>query len=328
MAKNVLNCEAIVYKNNKATKIRTGSKSPKTSAGYNLTSLFIGAEGTLGIITSICLKIRKNFASQQTVACQFNTIQQAIDLVVTLKESIQFRRVELLDALQTAACVSFSTIEYLSPNKHTLLIELGGNEYAVAEEVKIIKALLDQIDVHNLVILQNQKSIEEIWMMRKNACPAAIQFIDKNKKAMATDVSVPLSKLNACINNCYQHMNRLGIKAPLVAHVGDGNFHFTILLDPSNELDCKRAQEFSKCIIDESLKLGGTCTGEHGIGLGKKKYLAMEHGDSLFLLEKIKKAFDPLNIFNPGKIINLKNQHLISIKALAIENAQQNSCKL
>lgn len=305
MMKNVMGCRVIVYKEQKALMINTGTKAIKSSAGYPLTQIFVGAEGTLGVITEVVLRIRKNFFSSKTLCCQFDEIHDAVSFVINLKGLVQFRRAELLDKLQTSACVAYSNITFLHPDKVTILMELGGNELTVNEEAKLILEQAHHYGIENIKIVNDKQSAEPIWMMRKNACFAAIQLIDPSKKAMATDASVPISKLAECIKACYQHMQRMGIKAPLISHVGDGNFHFTLLVDPLNAQDLDQALTFNKCVIDEALKVGGTCTGEHGIGLGKINYLKSQHGDSLFLMERIKESFDPLGIFNPGKIVTL-----------------------
>ncbi|SRR5579883_271090 len=305
MAKNVIGCDVVINKSGKAGKISIGTKSPKSSAGYNLLTLFAGAEGTLGVITEICVKIRENFTHYRTICCQFDEIQKVVNFVVNMKKSVHFRRIELLDKLQTKACVIYSKINDLHADKNTLIIELAGNDYLVDHESKLIIDYLNCHFAENIKIFNDKKSAENIWMMRKNACPAAIQVIGKSKKAMATDASVPISKLDECIQACYLHMEKYGLEAPLVAHIGDGNFHFTILLNPDDQEEMQRALKFNQCVVREALKVGGTCTGEHGIGLGKKSYLEAEYGDSLFLMRKIKQAFDPLGIFNPGKVIDV-----------------------
>jgi len=305
MKNNVMACSFIGYKDDRALKIKAGSKSQKTSAGYNIMSLLVGSEGTLGIITEITLKIRKNFLHYSTIVCQFETIQQAVNFVSQTKGLIPYRRVEFLDKLQTKACKIFSSIDFLCENKNTILIELFGNEFSVCEEVRLVEKYLRMNSAANIKVFSDRESSTDIWKMRKNACPAAISLIDSSKKAMATDTSVPLSKLSVCIEACYKHMRELGLTAPLVAHIGDGNFHFTIILNPNNSLELERAKRFNKLVVDEALKVGGTCTGEHGVGLGKIDYLELEHGDSIFLMIGIKKTFDPINIFNPGKIFNL-----------------------
>ncbi len=185
---------------------------------------------------------------------------------------------------------------------HTLIIELAGNKLAVAEEASLVKNCLIENVAVNLNIYNDKQSAEPTWKMRKFAAQAAIHYIDKNKSIMSTDVSVPISKLAACINACYGHMHDYGIKAPVVAHVGDGNFHFVILINPNNKNELENTRRFSGLIVSEALKAGGTCTGEHGIGHGKKDYLLQEHSGSLETMKQIKKLFDPCDIFNPGKI--------------------------
>lgn len=309
MNKNVRSCDAVVYKNGRSTKISTGTKSTKSSAGYNLTNLFVGSEGTLGVITEVTLQIRRNFPVHNTICCQFVDITQAVQFVSSMKGIIQFRRIELMDKLQTEACVNHSKISFLDVDKHTVIIELAGNEGAVCEQVELLTTYLGTHNALNVKTFEGIKEAEEIWMMRKNACPAAMQLIDSTKKAMATDVSVPMSKLAECIRECYGHMHSLGIRAPLVAHVGDGNFHFTVLVNPDNSEEIRVATEFNKMIIEEALKCGGTCTGEHGIGIGKMEHLQKQHGDTLFIMEAIKTSMDPENIFNPGKVFVVRKKH-------------------
>ena len=305
MAKNVLACDVVTYKEERALKINLGTLAQKSSAGYNLLSLLIGAEGTLGVVTKICLKIRKDFLCHKTICCQFEAIQAAVEFIIAVKGKVNFRRAELLDKLQTEACLKYSDLNsLLYQNKNTIIIELAGNDAVIKAEIKILLEALNKYKVEHIKIFEDKKSAEVIWMMRKNACPAAIQLINKNKKAMATDVCVPLSKLNECIQSCYDHMNKLGLKSPLVAHIGDGNFHFTLLINSEDQFEIEKAKEFGKCVVEEALKVGGTCTGEHGIGIGKKEHLHNEHANSIFLMEAIKLSFDPLKLFNPGKVFS------------------------
>lgn len=305
MSKNVMGCNVAVYRDEKALIVKTGAKSPKTSAGYNLTGLLIGSEGTLGVITAACLKIRRKFTYEKTISCQFDDIADAVSFVIALKEQVQFRKVELMDKLQTEACLSTAPFDCFESNKNTILIELAGNHLALDEEVNLITAAVKKYNAIHYHIHNDKQIANEIWMMRKNAGPAALFYFDQKKRAMATDVCVPLSQLAACIKACYAHKKRLGIIAPLLAHIGDGNFHFTIIFDPNDTLEFKNALAFSRCVVEEGLKRGGTCTGEHGIGIGKIDYLELEHGDNLFLMKKIKQAFDPYGIFNPGKVFKM-----------------------
>ncbi len=304
MSKNILNCDVIVYEGERAKKIHVGTRSPKSSAGYNLLNLFIGSEGTLGIFTEITLKIRKNFTHDCTIICQFEEIEDAVNFVVSAKSHVNFRRAEFLDKLQTRACVAYSSINFLNEDQHTLLIELASNPIVVEEEVKTVKKYLEANNANSIKIFLDKASAEKIWMMRKNAAYAARQLLGPTKSIMVTDVSVPLSQLPHCIAACYKHLALCNVEAILVAHIGDGNFHFGMAIDPTNPQELTKAKKFSDLVIKEGLKAGGTCTGEHGIGSGKKDYLEIEHSTSLFLMRKIKQAFDPYNIFNPGKILN------------------------
>ena len=314
MSKNVRSCEVVVYKHGKAAKVTTGTTSTKSSAGYNLTNLFVGSEGTLGVITEITLQIRKNFPVHHTICCQFNEISQAINFVTSMKGIVQFRRAELMDKLQTEACLKFSGVPGLEKDKHTIIVEIAGNIGSVEEQIALLHTYLLTHEAINITTFESMHAAANIWMMRKNACLAAIQLIDSSKKAMATDISVPTSKLFNCILACYEHMQTLKLRAPLVAHVGDGNFHFTLIIDPSNSEELRLATEFNTRIVGEALKFGGTCTGEHGIGLGKIAHLHKQHADTIFLMEGIKCILDPENIFNPGKIVPLKKKFFFEPK--------------
>lgn len=304
MAKNVVHCSVVVFDANGVVQIQVGSKAPKTSAGYNLLGLFVGSEGTLGIITEVTLKIRKNFAFHKTICCQFYDIRQAISTAIALKDVVQLRRFEFLDKLQTNACISYSNIDYLRKDYHTVLIELAGSKAQVESESDQVQNCIRLNKAINSKCFNDVKGAEEIWSMRKQAAIAAIHFIGKNKKAIVTDVSLPLSKLADCMEASYRYMDDCGIKAPVIAHIGDGNFHFTMVVDPSNEKEIQMAKQFNKLVVTQALKMGGTCTAEHGIGLGKKHFLQAEHGDSIFLMKAIKQAFDPYGIFNPGKVLS------------------------
>jgi D-lactate dehydrogenase (cytochrome) len=303
MSRNVICAEVVTYDENKATKIKLGSLAPKSSAGYDLKSIFLGSEGTLGVFTSLGLKIRKKLSSQVTMTCQFASLKDAIDFVIETKKEINFRKVELLDQRLTAACICYSNVNYLVDSKCTVLLELAGNIAQVQCEKNIIIEYLQRKNINDYYIFEQQEEVRNVWMMRKYACQAAIAMYGENKKIISTDVSVPMSKLFSCIEACYRHMDNMQIMASLVAHVGDGNFHFIILVDPEDDEVIHLAHEFHSMVINEGLNHNGTCTGEHGIGLGKKGYLHAEKRASYFLMQRVKMLFDPKNIFNPGKVL-------------------------
>jgi D-lactate dehydrogenase (cytochrome) len=306
MRENVRYCEAIVYVNGKAEKLKTGTLASKTSADLSVKSLLIGSEGTLGVITKIAVNIRKNFSCSQTLLCQPKDIEQAIELYVELKDQVRFRRVEWLDALQTEACLFYSEEHFsLDSHKNTLLMELAGESFVVEHECKLVLEKLAQLSVHPVQVFSSAEAAKSLWMMRKQAGMTAIHYFGAGKKAKSTDVAVPLHALTACIKECYERMHTVNIQAPCIAHIGQANFHFKLLMDMNNAEEVEKMEKFDAFVTETALKYQGTCTGEHGIGMGYKlNFLEKEFGTAyLKITENIKQAMDPLNILNPGKKI-------------------------
>lgn len=304
MAKNLSQCEVVIYQEGKAKLIKTGSRALKSSAGYQLSSFFVGSEGTLGVVVKATLRLRKKNLCTETICLQFDSIHTAIQLIIGLKGTVNFKRAELLDAQQTEACIQYSKILYLNRNKHTLLIELGGNPQAVVEEIALIHEALNELPHEKIDLSDDNNRQDELWLMRKNAAPAVVAFRDHNKKAVNTDICVPLSALIHCIDFAYHHAAKAELYAPLVAHIADGNFHFTLVVNPADNHEMQQAKLFHDKIVTEAIACGGTCTGEHGIGMGKIEYLIQEHESSVHLMKLLKRTMDPIGIFNPGKIIS------------------------
>lgn len=285
--------------------ITTGSRSKKTSAGYNLTGLFIGSEGTLGIITEVQLRLSPIPESIISGICHFNNIEEAVNSV---KEIIQFgipvARIELLNAEQMEISINYSQLRGLEI-KPTLFFEFHGSESSNIESIENAKDICETNN--NGFKFSWSKDFEErnkLWKARHDVY-WSVKALKPNSRVYTTDACVPITKLAECIKFAESEIGKFNLKAPIIGHVGDGNFHVTVLYDPQNRDDFRIIREFSDKLVEKSLELGGTITGEHGIGLNKKAYLAMEHGDSVSLMKLLKTSIDPKNIMNPGKIFDL-----------------------
>lgn len=282
--------------------ITTGGRARKSSAGYDLTRLYVGSEGTLGLITEVQLRL---FGRPETIAsavCQFQTLDGAVAAVVLANQmGIPLARIELLDDLQMRACIAYSKLDGLM-ELPTLFLEFHGTPSAVAEHVEAVRHIFDD---HGGGVYRWATKNEErthLWKARHAAYHAAKQ-LRPGCEAFATDACVPISRLADCINSCRKRAQELDLLAPIVGHVGDGNFHMIVLFDPDSESEKQAAEELSSYVASAAIELGGTCTGEHGIGMHKRAALRKEHGDAVNIMATIKRALDPLNIMNPCKII-------------------------
>lgn len=302
MKHNVMGLQAIIPN---GECLDVGTKAIKSSAGYDLTSLFIGSEGTLGLITEVTLRLHPKPRYTMVAVCQFTELQQAVDTVVKLlKENLQFTRVELADSLQMDACIKYTGITGFD-SSNTLFFELEGNDSDYLEkQLDVIKTISAENLRTTLEIATEKTRCEELWRARKMAGKAALA-LEPAKSGMVTDVCVPRTKLAECIKECKKWVTFSGLIAPLVGHVGDGNFHFTILVNKNDPQEIEKAKSLNAHIVKSALKMGGTISGEHGIGLGKKDFMLLEHSAAtLDIMRRLKKAFDPQNILNPGKVIN------------------------
>ncbi len=284
--------------------ITTGGRSKKTSAGYNLTGLFIGSEGTLGIITEIQLRLSPIPESIISGICHFNEVEEAVNSV---KEIIQFgipvARIELLNAEQMEISINYSQLSGLEI-KPTLFFEFHGSESSNVESIENVKDICETSNGFKFSWSKNFEERNKLWKARHDVY-WSVKALKPNARVYATDACVPITKLAECIKFAESEIGKFNLKAPIIGHVGDGNFHVTILYDPQNRDDFRIIREFSDKLVTKSLELGGTITGEHGIGLNKKEYLAMEHGSSVPLMKLLKTSIDPKNIMNPGKIFDL-----------------------
>ena len=283
--------------------VRTGGRARKSAAGYDLTRLFIGSEGTLGIITELTLKLTRLPEAVAAAVCAFPTVAAAVDTVIRLIEAgIHLARIELLDELQMDAVNKYSGLTCkVAP---TLFFEFHGTAQVVAENAKAAGVIASQHGGADFQWATEETERKRLWQARYDSYYAACN-LRPGSIGYVTDVCVPISRLAECIAKTKALLETSDMVAPLLGHVGDGNFHVVFPLEPNNRDELAKAQHLSRHIVDIALEMDGTCTGEHGIGIGKREALQKEHGDAVGLMRAIKNALDPGNIMNPGKIFNL-----------------------
>jgi len=282
--------------------IQTGSRARKSSAGYDLTHLFVGSEGTLGILTEVTLRLHPFSAAVAVAVCSFGTVHGAVETVI---EGIQLgaglARVEFLDDKQIEAINRYSHIAL--PVLPTLFFEFHGiSKGEVEERALLMQSLAAEHGGSSFEWKTNLKDMEELWSTRHNAYFAS-RALRPGAEVLTTDVCVPISRLAECIAETRSGLANFSFPATIVGHVGDGNFHVLCVIDPKNPAELEEASRFSEQTVRLALRMSGTCTGEHGIGIGKMKYLADEHGHAVEVMRTIKKALDPDNRLNPGKIV-------------------------
>jgi D-lactate dehydrogenase (cytochrome) len=280
--------------------VTTGGRARKSSAGYDLTRLLVGSEGTLGVITSLTLKL---YGIPETIlagVCTFDTLEGACNATIAaLQMGLPLARIELLDEVQLRGCNAYSNLTL--PEKPTLFLEFHGSEAGTREQVETFAAIAAEEGGGALDWAERPEDRNKLWQARHDAYWAA-RGLRPGGDLIATDVCVPISALAACVAETQRDIERLGLLAPIVGHVGDGNFHVMPVIDPTDEAERARVREFLDRLVERALRFEGTCTGEHGVGQGKIGYLAAEHGLGVEVMIAIKKALDPLNILNPGKI--------------------------
>ncbi|PPR45338.1 MAG: putative FAD-linked oxidoreductase [Alphaproteobacteria bacterium MarineAlpha5_Bin6] len=284
--------------------IKTGSRAKKTSAGYNLTNLFIGSEGTLGIITEVHLRLSPIPENIMSAVCQFTDLESAI---LTAQEIIQYgvpiARIEMLNRDQMEISIKYSKLEDLEVQP-TLFYEFHGSEASNRESIEIVNEISKNNNGTEFKWAESTEDRNKLWKARHEAY-YSIKSQHNNIRIYTTDVCVPISNLVECIKFAEKEIKKYGLSAPMVGHVGDGNFHVAIMYDPNKKEDHDKIRNFSNILIDKALEFEGTVTGEHGIGINKKEYLIKEHSDNMPLMKNIKKTIDPNNIMNPGKIFDL-----------------------
>jgi D-lactate dehydrogenase (cytochrome) len=284
--------------------IHTGGRARKSAAGYDLTRLFVGSEGTLGVITEVTVRLHGLPEAISAAVCGFETMEGAVQTVITtIQLGIPVARIELLDELQIEAVNRFSRLSYAV--KPTLLFEFHGTSQAAAEEhATAVQELATENGGSGFEWATTTEDRARLWQARHNTLYASMA-LRPGSRAWVTDVCVPISRLAECVLEARRDLQSSNLIAPLVGHVGDGNFHLNIAVNPDDEREVKAAHEFNARLIRRALALGGTSTGEHGVGVGKMKYLAEEHGEALEVMKAIKRALDPDNLMNPGKIFDV-----------------------
>lgn len=282
--------------------MKTASRARKSAAGYDLTRLVIGSEGTLGIITEVTLRLQKIPQHSVVAMCNFPTIKDAADVAIaTMLSGIQVSRVELLDEVQIRA-INLANGKTL-PEVPTLMFEFVGTEAYSREQTQIVQKIVSEHNGSDFVFAEDPEEKKELWKIRKEALWACFAMFP-DCEAMITDVCVPLSHLAELISMSKEQMDSSSLLGTVIAHAGDGNFHTLILFDPKQEEQRREAERLNHFMVNAALSFEGTCTGEHGVGTGKMKYLEKELGiEALKTMKKIKTALDPNNIMNPGKII-------------------------
>jgi D-lactate dehydrogenase (cytochrome) len=284
--------------------VKTGGRARKSAAGYDLTRLLIGSEGTLGVITELRLRLFGIPEATSAAVAAFPSVKAAVETVMlTIQSGIPIARIELLDAIQMQACIAFSKLDDLVAAP-TLFFEFHGSAAGVEEQAAAVEAIAKEFGGTDFRWSANTEERNRLWRARHDAYYAALA-LKPGCRGWATDVCVPISRLAECIVATEVDIREAGLLAPLVGHVGDGNFHLLFLLDPHDPHELERAKAANGRLIDRAIALGGTCTGEHGIGMGKLASLEREHGSAIDVMRTIKRALDPNDILNPGKVVRL-----------------------
>ena len=283
--------------------IRTSRRARKSAAGYDLTRLFVGSEGTLGIITEVTLRLYGVPEAMAAAVCSFDTLEGAVKTVIqTIQLGIPVARIELLDEVQMDSVNKFSKLSY--PVKDTLFIEFHGTQAGVQEQAELVQSIAGEHGGGEFKWATRQEERAHLWQARHDVTYAN-KALRPGCEIWATDVCVPISRLAECILETKKDLKQSFLVAPLVGHVGDGNFHLGFLIDRNNPAELAEAERLNERLVMRALAMDGTCTGEHGVGLGKQKFLIAEHGEAVGVMRQVKQALDPLNILNPGKIFSL-----------------------
>jgi len=284
--------------------ITTGTRARKSAAGYDLTRLFVGSEGTLGVITELTVRLHPLPEAVSAAVCSFESMAGAVDTVIaTIQMGVPVARIELLDDVQMDAINRYAKMTY--PVAPTLLFEFHGeSEEHVALHAETVQSIAAERGGHGFEWASRPEDRERLWQARHNAHYAALA-LRPGSRSWPTDVCVPISRLAECVIETKRDAANATFPVCLVGHAGDGNFHMMYLLDPESRAELDEARRLSERMVARALAMGGTCTGEHGVGYGKMKYLEAEHGEGLDVMRAIKRALDPDNRMNPGKVVSL-----------------------
>jgi D-lactate dehydrogenase (cytochrome) len=298
MRDNILAMEAVMAD---GTVIRTGSKARKSSTGYDLNHLLIGSEGTLGIITELTVRLHGIPEAVSAATCRFESVEEAVNCVIlTIQSGLPMARIELLDEMMVRGFNLYADAGL--PEKPHLFLEFHGSPAGVAEQMEVFAGIAEDFGAEAMKTATSTEDRSALWTMRHKAHYAS-SALGPGKQIMATDVCVPISQLAEAVVQAQRDAVEMGLTCTIVGHVGDGNFHCGVTLDPADAEELARAKRFSGALAETALRLGGTVSGEHGIGIGKQGYMDAEHGPALAYMRAIKQGFDPKNILNPGKIL-------------------------
>ena len=302
MRENVLSLQVVTAD---GRLMRLGRRSRKSSAGYDLVKLFVGSEGTLGVITEVTLRLYGIPESIGAATCAFSSLEGAVNTVIqTIQSGIPVARIELMDTETVDTVNKYSKLTL--PDQNLLLLEFHGTEAGTKEQAEMVQAIAAENGGGHFAWTGLAEERSKMWQARHDVAWAA-KAARPGWGMWATDVCVPISNLAECILETQKDIEKNGLYAPIVGHVGDGNFHLTMMVNPDDPTYLPRAEALNDRMVARALALGGTCTGEHGVGVGKIKFLYEEHGEAMSLMRSIKRALDPDNIMNPGKILGPLN---------------------
>ena len=275
--------------------INTGGRTKKTSAGYNLTNLFIGSEGTLGIITEVHLRLSPIPESIMSAVCHFPTLEDAVQTAQqVIQYGIPIARIEMLNKDQMGISINYSKLTDIEAVP-TLFFEFHGSESSNNENIKIVEEISKDNKGSSFKWAKDLEERNKLWRARWDVY-YSVKALINNGRVYSTDVCVPISKITECVNFAEEQAKKFGVRAPMVGHLGDGNFHVVLPFDPAKKEMYKQIRAFNDSLIKKALELNGTITGEHGVGLHKKEYLLEEHPDNIPVMKSIKRTIDPNNI--------------------------------
>ena len=298
MRENVLSLEVVLAD---GSVIRTGTRAKKSSAGYDLTRLFIGSEGTLGVITEVTLRVRGIPEAVSSAVCSFPTIDAAVATAVeVIQWGVPVARVELLDEVQVDAVNRHSGLDH--PLRPALFFEFHGSPRGVEEAAEAASRIAAEHDAEDFAWATDEGQRRALWTARHEAYFADLA-LRPGGRVMSTDVCVPISRLAECLLETKREISEASFPVPIVGHVGDGNFHCLMVIDPDSPEELAEALALNRSLVERALRMGGTCTGEHGIGLGKQQWMELQHGPALDVMRGLKETLDPHDLMNPGKVL-------------------------
>jgi D-lactate dehydrogenase (cytochrome) len=300
MRENVLSLKVVLPD---GRVIRTARRARKSAAGYDLTRLFVGSEGTLGVITEVTVRLYGIPTAISSAVCSFPSVEAAVNVVVnTIQSGVPVARIELADAAQMDAINRYSKLSL--PVAPTLWLEFHGTESGVAEQAKMVRMIASEHGGTDFSWATSPDDRRKLWRARHDVAYAD-KALREGAQLWATDVCVPISRLAECVTETQKDLASSFLPAPIVGHAGDGNFHICFAINPNDPREMEEAERINERVVHRALSLDGTCTGEHGVGCGKIDFLIAEHGEAMSVMRAIKQAIDPDNIMNPGKILRV-----------------------